>query len=214
MARVLVLAVSNCGHCDRGHSRETSHEKCTSGCWSLYLVCKSICYSESDSENDRLVLYNEYFSVFGFPLWLMYDLGTRFTSKVIEVMCSLLGIEKIRTTLYHLQSNGSAERVHQTLQQMIRKPDPELHQKWLAHLGSMLIAYNATWSLVTGFSPYYLMFGQRPWLPIDLLFPTRREHNLTSTIDEFVETLYRHLRKFVKLAEDSALREALWQKRL
>ena len=61
------------------------------------------------------VLYNEYFSMFGFPQRLMSDQGTGFTSKVIAAMCSLLGIEKIRTTPYHPQSNGSAERVHQTL---------------------------------------------------------------------------------------------------
>ena len=61
------------------------------------------------------VLYNEYFSVFRFPQKLMSDQGTGFTSKVIAAMCSLLGIEKIRTTPYHPQSNGSAERVHQTL---------------------------------------------------------------------------------------------------
>ena len=144
----------------------------------------------------------------------MSDQGTRFTSKVINAMCSLLGIEKIRITPYHPQSNGSAERVHQTLWQMIGKLDTELHWKWLAHLGSMLIAYNATQSLVTGFSPYYLMFGRRPQLPIDLLFPTYREHNLTCTIDEYVETLYRRLWKSVNLAQDSALKEALRQKQL
>ena len=160
------------------------------------------------------VLYNEYFSMFGFPQKLMSDQGTGFTSKVITAMCSFLGIEKIRTTPYHPQSNGSAERVHQTLQQMIGKLDPEKRQKWPAHLGSVLIAYNTTQSLVTGYSLYYLMFGQRPRLPIDLLFPTRREHNLTCTIDEYVEMLYRRLRKSVKMAQDSALKEALWQKRL
>ena len=160
------------------------------------------------------VLYNEYFSVFGFPQRLMSDQGTGFTSKVIEAMCSLLGIEKIRMTPYHPQSNSSAKRVHQMLQQMIGKLDLEHRWKWLVHLGSVLIAYNATRSLVTGFSPYYLMFGRRPWLPIDLLFPTRWEHNLTHTIDEYVEMLYRHLWKSVKLAQDSALKEALRQKRL
>ena len=97
---------------------------------------------------------------------------------------------------------------------MIGKLDPEKRQKWPAHLGSVLIAYNATQSLVTGYSPYYLMFGRRPQLPIDLLFPTRWEHNLTRTIDEYVETLYRHLRKSVKMAQDSTLKEALRQKRL
>ena len=61
------------------------------------------------------VLYNKYFSVFRFPQKLMSDQGTGFTSKVIAAMCSLLGIEKIRTTPYHPQSNGSAERVQQTL---------------------------------------------------------------------------------------------------
>ena len=160
------------------------------------------------------VLYNEYFSVFGFPQRLMSDQGTGFTSKVIAAMCSLLGIKKIWTTPYHPQSNGSAERVHQALQRMIGKLDLEKRQKWLAHLGSVLIAYNATQSLVTGYSQYYLMFGRRPMLPIDLLFPTRREHNLTHTIDEYVETLYRCLQKSVKIAQDSALKEALQQKHL
>ena len=65
-----------------------------------------------------------------------------------------------------------------------------------------------------GYSPYYLMFGWRPRLPIDLLFPTRQKHNLTCTIDEYVETLYKHLQKSVKIAQDSTLKEALWQKRL
>ena len=160
------------------------------------------------------VLYNKYFSVFGFPQRLMSDQGTGFTGKLIKAMCSLLGIEKIRTTPYHPQSNGSAKRVHQTLQQMIGKLDPECRRKWLVHLGCVLIAYNGTRSLVTGFSPYYLMFGQRPQLPIDLLFPACWEHNLTCTIDEYVKTLYRCLQKSVKIAQDSALNEALWQKRL
>ena len=139
------------------------------------------------------VLYNNYFSVFGFPQRLMSDQGTEFCGKVIAAMCSLLGVEKIRTTLYHPQTNGSAERVHQTLQRMIGKLDPEKRKKWLAHIGSIIIAYNSTRSLVTGYSPYYLMFGRRPRLPIDLLFPTRRTQMLTRTIDEYVASLYDRL---------------------
>ena len=91
---------------------------------------------------------------------------------MIAAMCKLLRIEKIRTTPYHPQTNGSAERVHQTLQRMIGKLDLEKCWKWPEHIGSVLIAYNATRSQVTGYSPYFLMFGQRPRLPVDLLFPT------------------------------------------
>ena len=144
----------------------------------------------------------------------MSDQGTEFCGKVIAAMCSLLGIEKIRTTPYHPQTNGSAERVHQTLQRMIGKLDPEKRQKWPAHIGSIIIAYNSTRSLVTGYSPYYLMFGRRPWLPVDLLFPTRRTQTLTSTIDEYVASLYDRLRKSLVIAQDCAIKEAQRQKRL
>ena len=160
------------------------------------------------------VLYNNYFSVFGFPQHLMSDQGTEFCGKVIAAMCSLLGVEKIRTTPYHPQTNGSAERVHQTLQRMIGKLNPEKRRKWLAHIGSIIIAYNSTRSLVTGYSPYYLMFGRRPWLPIDLLFPMRRMQMLTRTIDEYVASLYDHLRESLAIAQDCAVREAQRQKRL
>ena len=71
---------------------------------------------------------------------------------MIAAMCKLLGIEKIRTTPYHPQTNGSTERIHQTLQRMIGKLDPEKRRKWPEHIGSVLIAYNATRSQVTGYS--------------------------------------------------------------
>ena len=144
----------------------------------------------------------------------MSDQGTEFTSNVIAAMCKLLGIEKIRTTPFHPQSNRSAERVHQTLQRMIGKLDPEKRRKWPDHIGSMLIAYNATWSQVTGYSPYFLMFRRRPQLPVDLLFPTVNNREWTCTIDEYVKTLYEWLRECLQLTQESASKEANRQKRL
>ena len=118
------------------------------------------------------VLYNEYFSVISFPHRLMLDQVLEFSGKVIAALCDLLGIAKICMSPYHPQSNSAVERAHQTLQHMIGKLDPEKRRKWKSHLGSVLIAYNATRSLVMRYSPYFLMFGCRPRLPIDLLFPT------------------------------------------
>ena len=160
------------------------------------------------------VLYNNYFSVFGFPQRLMSDQGTEFCGKVIAAMCSLLGVEKIRTTLYHPQTNRLAERVHQTLQRIIGKLDPEKRRKWPAHIGSIIIAYNSTRSLVTGSFPYYLMFGRRPRLPINLLFPMRRMQMLTCTIDEYIASLYNCLQESLAIAQDCAVKEAQRQKRL
>ena len=144
----------------------------------------------------------------------MSDQGTEFTGDLIAAMCKLLGIEKIRTTPYHPQGNGSAERVHQTLQRMIGKLDPEKRRKWPEHIGSMVIAYNATRSQVTGYSPYFLMFGWRPRLPVDLLFPTVNNREWTRTINEYVKALYEQLRECLKLAQESPTKEANRQKRL
>ena len=160
------------------------------------------------------VLYNNYFSVFGFPQCLMSDQGTEFCGKVIAAMCSLLGVEKIRTTPYHPQTNRSAERVHQTLQHMIGKLDPEKRRWWPAHIGSIIIAYTSTRSLVTGYSPYYLMFERRPRLPIDLPFPMHQMQMLTHTIDEYVASLYDHPWESLVIAQDCAIKEAQRQKRL
>ena len=142
----------------------------------------------------------------------MSDQGTEFTGDVIAAMCKLLGIEKIRTTPYHPQTNGSAERVHQTLQRMISKLDLEKHRKWPEHIRSVLIAYNATQSQVTGYSPYFLMFGQRPRLPVDLLFQTVNKREWTRTIDEYVKALYEWLTECLQLAQESACKEAKRQK--
>ena len=160
------------------------------------------------------VLYNDFFSVFSFPQKLLLDQGTEYTRDMIAAMCKLLGIEKIRTKPYHPQTNGLAERVHQTLQRMIGKLNLEKHWKWPEHIGSVLIAYNATRSQVTGYSPYFLMFGQRPRLPGDLLFPTVNNREWTRTIDAYVKALYEQLRECLKLAQESATKEANRQKRL
>ena len=91
--------------------------------------------------------------------------------------------------------------------------DPEKRAKWPSHLGPILIAYNATRSLITGYSPYFLMFGHRPRLPVDLLFPTVRRNENSRTTDEYVTSLYDKLKSALASARDIALLEAQRQKR-
>ena len=159
------------------------------------------------------VLYNEFFSVFGFPRQLMSDQASEFMGQVISELCDLLGVTKIRMLPYHPQTNGIVERVHQTLRRMIAKMDPEKRAKWPSHLGPILIAYNATWSLTTGYLPYFLMFGHQPRLPVDLLFPTVRWDENTQTTDEYVTSLYDKLKLTLVSARDTAILEAQRQKR-
>ena len=106
------------------------------------------------------ILYDKYFAIFGFPRHLMSDQACAFCGNVITQMCDYLQIDKIRTSPYHPQSNGQVEHLHQTLLRIIGKPEEEKHRDWPMHLGSIVHTYNTMRSLVTGFSPHYLMFGR------------------------------------------------------
>ena len=143
----------------------------------------------------------------------MSDQASEFTGQVISELCDLLGVTKIRMSPYHPQTNSTIKRVHQTLRRMIAKMDPEKRAKWPSHLGPILIAYNATRSLITGYSPYFLMFGCRPRLPVDLLFRTVRWDENSRTTDEYVTSLYDKLKFALASARDIAILEAQRQKR-
>ena len=142
----------------------------------------------------------------------MSDQAPEFTGQVISELCDLLGVTKIRMSPYHPQTNGTVKRVHQMLRRMIAKMDPDKRAKWPSHIGSILIAYNATRSLIMGYLPYFLMFGCRPRLPVDLLFPTVRQDGNSRTTDKYVTSLYDRLKSALALARDTAILEVQRQK--
>ena len=117
-------------------------------------------------------LRNGYFRLFGAPAYLVSDQGKAFTGHVITHLCELYGVQKLRTSPYHAQTNGQVERMNQTIIRMIGKMEEDRKTCWSEHLPELLLAYNATHSAVTGYSPYYLLFGRRPRIPVDYLFPT------------------------------------------
>ena len=165
------------------------------------------------AETVAKTLYDKYFSVFGFPRRLMSDNAPEFVGKVITALCDILNVKQLRTSTYHPQTNGSVERAHQTLIRMVGKLDPKCKHRWPDHISSICHAYNATRSQVMGYSPHFLMFGRRPRLPIDLLFPTVRRDAIKG-VDKYVSTLYEHLKRATSLARATADKEAQRFKRI
>ena len=117
-------------------------------------------------------LRNGYFRLFGAPAYLVSDQRKAFTGHVITHLCELYGVQKLRTSPYHAQTNGQVERMNQTIIRMIGKLEEDRKACWSKHLPELLLAYNATSSTVIRYSPYYLLFGRRPRIPVDYLFPT------------------------------------------
>ena len=138
----------------------------------------------------------------------MSDQGKEFCNNILKEMCYYLNIKKVRTMPYHPQSNGAVERVHQTLRHMIAKLDNKRRRNWPDHLSSITHTYNSTRSQIMGYSPYFLMMGRRPCLPVDLLFPTSRQLPKTRGVQEYVKALHGHLRNAFKAARISSNQEA------
>ena len=117
-------------------------------------------------------LRNGYFGLFGAPAYLISDQGKAFTGHIITHLCDLYGVQKLRTSPYHAQTNGQVELMNQMIICMIGKLEEDKKACWSEHLPELLLAYNATHSTVAGYSPYYLLFGRRLRIPVDYLFPT------------------------------------------
>ena len=66
-------------------------------------------------------LRNGYFGLFGAPAYLVSDQGKAFTGHVITHLCVLYGVQKLRTSPYHTQTNGQVEHMNQTIIHMIGK---------------------------------------------------------------------------------------------
>ena len=60
------------------------------------------------------LLWNNFILHYGFPSKIITDQGRNFESELIENLCQLAGVQKLRTNPYHPQTNGQCEHFNYT----------------------------------------------------------------------------------------------------
>ena len=127
------------------------------------------------------------------PLQILTDRGAQFTSKLMQGLCDILSIERIRTTAYHPQTNGVLERLHGTLESILGKA----HVKgldWVKQLPYALFALRQAPNRDTHLSPYELVFGRLARTPLDILYRGWRDvDDGELQVSDWVDNLCEHL---------------------
>ena len=140
------------------------------------------------------LLWNNFIVHYGFPTKIISDQGRNFVSELIVNLCQVAEVQKLRTSPYHPQTNWQCEQFNSTLLNMLGTLTHEQKKDWKTYVPAMVHAYNCTKNTATGYSPYYLLFGRKPRLPIDVELGCKRGNQQVPPGRSTYVTMLRRLR--------------------
>ena len=143
---------------------------------------------------------------FGTPNRILHDQGKEFENKLFDELEKYFGIKRCRTTPY--------QRLNSTVMQMLRTLSEKLKYKWKDSLNKLMYAYNCTKHSVTGYSPYFLLFGRNPKLSIDIILSEHQEPtNEQPNYHNFIQTWKVQMKEAFKIVEENTKKRRSADKR-
>ncbi|XP_061181232.1 uncharacterized protein LOC133189855 [Saccostrea echinata] len=143
----------------------------------------------------------------GAPKTILTDRGREFCNSLNDKLCQSMGIQHRVSAPYHPQTNGLTERFNQTLCSALTKYVSEKQDDWDQYLQQVAFAARTCQQKSTKESPFYLIYGRKVVLPIQLDIPTTVPNmQRQQTEEEFDEIYSDRITSFVELlkAHDAA----------
>ena len=154
----------------RGHQYILSiHDELTK-----YLILVPLKTQQTESVWEALL--DHYIYIFSAPKKILTDQGQNFISELMQKYEKAFKIKHIKTTSFHPQSNGSLERTHGVIKDMLRVTQKDWNQEWDETLNFCCLAYNTMVHESTGFTPFELTFGHKANLPSTISQSSGRTH--------------------------------------
>ena len=112
---------------------------------------------------------NEYLPVHMCPRYILSDNGMEFKNSLMDQVLQQLGIDRIFSAPYHPQRNGKLEVFHKYLKPTLKKICEKDPANWDKYLNQVLTSYRITPNLATVETPFFLVHGRDPNLPLHQL---------------------------------------------
>ena len=140
------------------------------------------------------LLVDEVIARHGAPKVLLSDRGKNFLSKLVAEVCKIFQIHKVNTSSYHPQTDGLVERFNSTLCQSLSMYVAKNQKDWDEYIPLILFAHRTSVLEAIGDSPFYVLYGREPRLPIDVkLLPTAP--------DDLTKSIFEHRKRIVEKVE-------------
>jgi hypothetical protein len=142
-------------------------------------------------------IFDEIICRHGCPEKILSDQGQQFVGDVMKALCAKLGVKKIQTSPYHPQTNAHVERFNRYLVTAMRMYVNSTLKNWDEQLSAIAFAYRTGYNASTGDSPYFLIHGREPKMPLDVELQFKSNGELKSKDDLVVG-----LKRALKAAKD------------
>ena len=145
------------------------------------------CHKTTTAGEAARLYWQHVVKLHGVPRAIHTDRGPQFVGRWWREIWSLLGTKLKFGTAYHPQSQGQVERMNAVVSQTLRclMSDVPNLSRWTEYLPTVEMVINSLPNRSTGYSPFFLMYGYHPVLPVELL--KGDEETKVETVAKYLE---------------------------
>ncbi|MBW0463212.1 hypothetical protein O181_002927 [Austropuccinia psidii MF-1] len=181
------------------------------------------CHKEDKAMDTALLFWNNIISTCEVPNFIISDRDPKFTSEFWTNIYDMLGTRLAFSTAYHPQKDGLAERMIQTIKDILRRfcaygMQYKPHD-WVTLLPAVQLAYNNSHHFMTGNTPALVEKGWTPLLPVDHLkknlltiYPTAKDfHEMWNRACDTAEKCIAEAKEYNKQRWDKSYMEPVFK---